>query len=204
MTYGSCRVSKTKNEDTCRLNLFFPIGAAKLYAYWIVVNYREAHDMFACNGILFNHESPRRGKVTSDGSCYLTSYSLHNHVNNQGIINKVGNFCLWMLPFCNWFLNDHIKLEWLDSSLSSFPPPCHAPMHYSITFFLTRWCCWSCRWPPSVEPRCYLSLNILLQTSLLGWQDSCQCSLGRKGGSESGITRGAYHLHSLSRWRFEV
>lgn len=40
-----------------------PYGAAKLYAYWIVVNYREAHDMFACNGILFNHESPRRGET---------------------------------------------------------------------------------------------------------------------------------------------
>ena len=39
-----------------------PYGVAKLYAYWITVNYREAYDMFACNGILFNHESPRRGE----------------------------------------------------------------------------------------------------------------------------------------------
>lgn len=38
-----------------------PYAAAKLYAYWITVNYREAYDLFACNGILFNHESPRRG-----------------------------------------------------------------------------------------------------------------------------------------------
>lgn len=38
-----------------------PYAVAKQYAYWIVVNYREAYDMFACNGILFNHESPRRG-----------------------------------------------------------------------------------------------------------------------------------------------
>ena len=38
-----------------------PYSVAKLYAYWIVKNYREAYDMFACNGILFNHESPRRG-----------------------------------------------------------------------------------------------------------------------------------------------
>lgn len=38
-----------------------PYGAAKLYAYWVTVNYREAYQMFACNGILFNHESPRRG-----------------------------------------------------------------------------------------------------------------------------------------------
>ena len=40
-----------------------PYAAAKLYAYWITVNYREAYDMFACNGILFNHESPRRGET---------------------------------------------------------------------------------------------------------------------------------------------
>ena len=40
-----------------------PYGAAKVYAYWITVNYREAYDLFACNGILFNHESPRRGET---------------------------------------------------------------------------------------------------------------------------------------------
>ena len=40
-----------------------PYGVAKLYAYWITKNYREAYDMFACNGILFNHESPRRGET---------------------------------------------------------------------------------------------------------------------------------------------
>ncbi|MCK4894162.1 MAG: GDP-mannose 4,6-dehydratase, partial [Calditrichia bacterium] len=40
-----------------------PYGVAKLYAYWIIVNYREAYDIFACNGILFNHESPRRGET---------------------------------------------------------------------------------------------------------------------------------------------
>lgn len=40
-----------------------PYGAAKLYSYWITKNYRESYDMFACNGILFNHESPRRGET---------------------------------------------------------------------------------------------------------------------------------------------
>ena len=40
-----------------------PYGAAKLYAYWVTCNYRESYDMFACNGILFNHESPRRGET---------------------------------------------------------------------------------------------------------------------------------------------
>ena len=40
-----------------------PYGVAKLYGYWIIVNYREAYNIFACNGILFNHESPRRGET---------------------------------------------------------------------------------------------------------------------------------------------
>lgn len=40
-----------------------PYGAAKLYSYWVTVNYRESYNMYACNGILFNHESPRRGET---------------------------------------------------------------------------------------------------------------------------------------------
>jgi GDPmannose 4,6-dehydratase len=40
-----------------------PYAAAKLYSYWMVVNYREGYDLFACNGVLFNHESPRRGET---------------------------------------------------------------------------------------------------------------------------------------------
>jgi GDPmannose 4,6-dehydratase len=40
-----------------------PYGAAKVYAYWVTVNYRESYGLFACNGILFNHESPRRGET---------------------------------------------------------------------------------------------------------------------------------------------
>ena len=51
-----------QNENT----LFYPrspYGAAKVYAYWMTVNYREAYNLFACNGILFNHESPRRGET---------------------------------------------------------------------------------------------------------------------------------------------
>jgi GDPmannose 4,6-dehydratase len=40
-----------------------PYGAAKVFAHWMTVNYREAYDLFACNGLLFNHESPRRGET---------------------------------------------------------------------------------------------------------------------------------------------
>mgnify|MGYP001222125038 CR=1 FL=1 len=56
----------TKNSPQNELTPFYPrspYAAAKLYAYWITVNYREAYNMFACNGILFNHESERRGET---------------------------------------------------------------------------------------------------------------------------------------------
>ncbi|KAL1518331.1 hypothetical protein ABEB36_001970 [Hypothenemus hampei] len=51
-----------QNEET-PFNPRSPYACAKLYAYWIVINYRDAYNMYACNGILFNHESPRRGET---------------------------------------------------------------------------------------------------------------------------------------------
>jgi len=59
--YG--KVVETPQSETTPFYPRSPYGVAKLYAYWIVVNYREAYNMFACNGILFNHESPRRGRT---------------------------------------------------------------------------------------------------------------------------------------------
>ncbi|XP_039287094.1 GDP-mannose 4,6 dehydratase isoform X2 [Nilaparvata lugens] len=55
-------VQETPQKETTPFYPRSPYACAKLYAYWIVVNYREAYNMFACNGILFNHESPRRGE----------------------------------------------------------------------------------------------------------------------------------------------
>lgn len=59
--YG--KVQEIPQSETTPFYPRSPYGVAKLYAYWIVINYREAYDMFACNGILFNHESPRRGET---------------------------------------------------------------------------------------------------------------------------------------------
>ncbi|KAF5384338.1 hypothetical protein D9615_003389 [Tricholomella constricta] len=59
--YG--KVVETPQSETTPFYPRSPYGCAKLYAYWIVVNYRESYGMFACNGILFNHESPRRGRT---------------------------------------------------------------------------------------------------------------------------------------------
>ncbi|WP_439149927.1 GDP-mannose 4,6-dehydratase [Sulfitobacter sp.] len=56
-------VQETPQTETTPFHPRSPYAVAKMYAYWITVNYREAYGMYACNGILFNHESPRRGET---------------------------------------------------------------------------------------------------------------------------------------------
>lgn len=56
-------VQETPQTETTPFHPRSPYAVAKMYAYWIAVNYREAYGMYACNGILFNHESPRRGET---------------------------------------------------------------------------------------------------------------------------------------------
>ncbi|MGV8141872.1 MAG: GDP-mannose 4,6-dehydratase [Candidatus Woesearchaeota archaeon] len=58
--YG--QVHETPQKETTPFHPRSPYGCAKLYAYWMTKNYREGYELFACNGILFNHESPRRGE----------------------------------------------------------------------------------------------------------------------------------------------
>src|SRR5690606_1141164 len=57
------KVKESPQRETTPFYPRSPYGAAKVYAYWITVNYRESYGMYACNGILFNHESPIRGET---------------------------------------------------------------------------------------------------------------------------------------------
>ncbi len=59
--YG--KVERTPQNEKTNFRPISPYGVAKVYAHWITINYREAYNIFACNGILFNHESPRRGET---------------------------------------------------------------------------------------------------------------------------------------------
>ena len=84
-----------------------PYAVAKMYAYWIVVNYREAYGMYACNGILFNHESPRRGEtfVTRKITCGLANIA-------QGLEQ-----CLYMGnldALRDWgHAKDYVRMQWM-------------------------------------------------------------------------------------------
>ncbi len=85
-----------------------PYAVAKLYGYWIIVNYREAYNLFACNGILFNHESPRRGKTfvtrkITQAACRikqgLQSYLLLGNLDSKRDWGYAPEYCegMWLM-----------------------------------------------------------------------------------------------------------
>ena len=84
-----------------------PYAVAKLYAYWITVNYREAYGMYACNGILFNHESPRRGetfvtrKITRGLSNIAVGLQKTLYMGNLDALRDWGH------------AKDYVKMQWL-------------------------------------------------------------------------------------------
>jgi GDPmannose 4,6-dehydratase len=84
-----------------------PYAVAKMYAYWITVNYREAYGMYACNGILFNHESPRRGET------FVTRKITRGLANISQGLEK----CLFlgnMSSLRDWgHAKDYVKMQWL-------------------------------------------------------------------------------------------
>ncbi|MEI6639895.1 MAG: GDP-mannose 4,6-dehydratase, partial [Chlorobium sp.] len=84
-----------------------PYAVAKLYAYWITVNYREAYGMYACNGILFNHESPRRGET------FVTRKITRSLANiSQGLEEclYIGN----MNALRDWgHAKDYVRMQWM-------------------------------------------------------------------------------------------
>jgi GDPmannose 4,6-dehydratase len=100
-------VQETPQKETTPFYPRSPYAAAKLYAYWITVNYREAYGMYACNGILFNHESPRRGET------FVTRKITRGLANiSQGLQD-----CLYMGnidSLRDWgHAKDYVRMQWL-------------------------------------------------------------------------------------------
>ncbi|MDD2366933.1 MAG: GDP-mannose 4,6-dehydratase [Desulfuromonadaceae bacterium] len=100
-------VQETPQKETTPFYPRSPYAVAKLYAYWITVNYREAYGMYACNGILFNHESPRRGET------FVTRKITRGLANiSQGLEE-----CLYMGnidSLRDWgHARDYVKMQWL-------------------------------------------------------------------------------------------
>jgi len=103
--YGLVR--ETPQRETTPFHPRSPYAVAKMYAYWITVNYREAYGMYACNGILFNHESPRRGET------FVTRKI------TRGLANIAQNLeeCLYMGnidALRDWgHAKDYVRMQWM-------------------------------------------------------------------------------------------
>ena len=100
-------VQETPQKETTPFYPRSPYAVAKMYAYWITVNYREAYGMYACNGILFNHESPRRGET------FVTRKITRGLANiAQGLEQ-----CLFMgnlYALRDWgHAKDYVRMQWL-------------------------------------------------------------------------------------------
>jgi len=101
------RVQEVPQRETTPFYPRSPYGCAKLYAYWITVNYREAYGMYACNGILFNHESPLRGetfvtrKITRGLSRILLGLQDRLYLGNLDALRDWGH------------ARDYVEMQWL-------------------------------------------------------------------------------------------
>src|SRR5450830_127754 len=100
-------VQEIPQKDTTPFYPRSPYAVAKMYAYWITVNYREAYGMYACNGILFNHESPRRGET------FVTRKITRGLANiSQGLES-----CLYMGnidALRDWgHAKDYVRMQWM-------------------------------------------------------------------------------------------
>jgi GDPmannose 4,6-dehydratase len=100
-------VQETPQRESTPFHPRSPYGVAKLYAYWITVNYREAYGLYACNGILFNHESPRRGET------FVTRKITRGLANIAQGLEK----CLYlgnMDALRDWgHARDYVEMQWL-------------------------------------------------------------------------------------------
>jgi GDPmannose 4,6-dehydratase len=101
------KVQETPQRETTPFYPRSPYGAAKVYGYWITVNYREAYGMYACNGILFNHESPLRGetfvsrKITRALTRIKVGLQSSLHLGNLGSRRDWGH------------ARDYVRAQWL-------------------------------------------------------------------------------------------
>jgi GDPmannose 4,6-dehydratase len=103
--YG--KVQEIPQSETTPFYPRSPYGAAKLYAYWVTVNYREAYGMFACNGILFNHESPIRGETFVTRKITMAVAKIKNGLQDKLYLGNLDAKRDW------GFAGDYVEAMWL-------------------------------------------------------------------------------------------
>ena len=103
--YG--KVQEVPQRETTPFYPRSPYAVAKLYAYWITVNYRESYDMFACNGILFNHESPRRGETFVTRKVTKAAVAIKHGLQDKLFLGNLDAKRDW------GFAGDYVEAMWL-------------------------------------------------------------------------------------------
>ena len=103
--YG--KVRETPQNEKTAFHPRSPYGVAKLYAFWIVVNYRESFGAFACNGILFNHESPRRGEIFVTRKITRALAAIKLGVQNELVLGNLNAKRDW------GHARDFVKAQWM-------------------------------------------------------------------------------------------
>ena len=103
--YG--KVVETPQTENTPFHPRSPYGVAKLYSYWITRNYREAYNLFACNGILFNHESPRRGETFVTRKITRALSLIHHGKLDKLIIGNLDSLRDW------GHAKDYVEMQWL-------------------------------------------------------------------------------------------
>jgi GDPmannose 4,6-dehydratase len=103
--YGLVR--ETPQRETTPFYPRSPYAVAKLYAYWITVNYREAYGMYACNGILFNHESPRRGETFVTRKITRGLANIAQGLEKQLFLGNLDALRDW------GHARDYVEMQWL-------------------------------------------------------------------------------------------
>src|SRR6187551_1687174 len=99
-------VRETPQRETTPFYPRSPYGVAKLYAYWITVNYREAYGLFACNGILFNHESPLRGETFVTRKITRALARIHLGLQDCLFLGNLGARRDW------GHARDYVEMQW--------------------------------------------------------------------------------------------
>jgi GDPmannose 4,6-dehydratase len=101
------KVQEIPQTETTSFYPRSPYGAAKLYAYWITVNYREAYGIYACNGILFNHESPIRGETFVSRKITRALTRIHMGLQDKLYIGNLDARRDW------GHARDYVRMQWL-------------------------------------------------------------------------------------------
>jgi GDPmannose 4,6-dehydratase len=101
------KVREIPQRDTTPFYPRSPYGAAKAYSYWMTVNYREAYDLFACNGILFNHESPRRGETFVSRKITRAAVRIKLGLQNELYLGNLNAKRDW------GYAGDYVQAMWL-------------------------------------------------------------------------------------------